>query len=365
MIVPKILPLYLFLDVLRPTVGALGVMLGLVWMLQGVHFLDFVINKGLGLDTFLELTGYLVPMLLVVVLPLACVVGVAWGLRRLSDDNELLVLLATGVGKRRLAAPALLLALGGVALGLLNTLWGEPASMTKFKDLQNNLRTMQGQILLEEGTFNQVGNLMVYLQRRLGPTTLQGLLVHDARDPAHPVTWLAKEGSLGLGPDGTPQLVLDKGMRQEVGTREVSMLEFDRHVMDIRQRLGSSVLAPRMKTREEYGWKELFTEAEAQPRERGKLLAEASKRIFWPLAPLPLVLVAAAFLLQRPQRHVGTLRKLVGIGAVTTVYFSLLMAMQGWLEKMLTTGDVAWVAAPALLPLMVGLWGAWMLGGEA
>lgn len=352
---------YLLRDVTKPALVALGTLLALVWVLQGVRYLDFVINKGLGVGTFLELTGYLVPMLLVVVLPLAVVVGVGWGLRRLHDDNELLVLLATGMGKWKLATPALLLAVAAVAVGYVNALVWLPASTTKFKDLQHNLRTMQGQILLEEGTFNQLGDLMVYLQKRVGPTVLAGLLVHDARVGQPPVTWLAQKGSIELGSDGNPRLVLERGIRQEVGERNVSMLEFERHVMDIRQRLGAGVLAPRMRDRAEYGWRELLAEARENERERGKLVGEASKRLVWPLAPLPLVLVACGLLLQRPRRHGGSLRKMLALGAVVVGYFSALLVLQSVVEKGAADGWLTVLWLPLGLPVLVGCWGIWRL----
>ncbi|MBI1309409.1 MAG: LptF/LptG family permease [Proteobacteria bacterium] len=353
------LPRYVLTDVVKPTLVALGIMLGLVWLLQSLRFLDLIINKGLGVGTFLHLTLLLVPMLLTIIVPLAVFAGCCYAFRRWQDDNELTAVLAGGHSPMRLLWPALLWAMAAVGVGYWIYLNALPASTTAFKDMQYQLRTQEGQLLLEEGTFNQIGdNLMVYLKKRLTPTTLELLLVHDTRTPAQPVTWYARRGHVQLGPDGYPQLVLEDGIRQEIGKDQVSMLEFKSYNLDIRQRLGTQMLQPREREQEEYSLGELLNGAATTTDRKvhDEMLAEANKRLLWPLTPLPLVLLAAAWLLRAPRRHTSSVRLLVGAGVGAIIYQSALMTANSLVEG----GSAVALYGQWLLPVATVAFAVWL-----
>lgn len=322
---------YLFLDAAWPACAALLIMLGILWMLQSLRFLDFVINKGLGFATFLQLTLLLIPMLLTVILPLAMFAGATYAFKRLQDDNEMTSLFCAGRSRWWISGPAMFLAIVSCALAYGNSFYVLPLSTTAFKDMQYDIRTREGHLLLEEGTFNQLGdNLMVYLKKRVGPTELDTLLVHDTRDQGKPVTWMAKHGFVRIGADGYPTIVLTNGMRQEVGARQLSMLEFKEHVLDVRQKLNTSgPIAPRMREREEFDLQELLNARATMPDRVNQLQAEIHKRLLWPLSPLPLVMMAAALLVRPSPRRRSTLGPVALGTALTIGYMGALMAAEG------------------------------------
>lgn len=322
---------YLFLDAAWPACAALLIMLAILWMLQSLRFLDFVINKGLGVGTFMTLTLLLVPMLLTVVLPLALFAGATYTFKRLQDDNEMTSLFCAGRSRWWIARPALMLATIAAALAYGNMFYVLPLSTGRFKDMQYDIRTREGHLLLEEGTFNQLGdNLMVYLKKRVGPTELDTLLVHDTRDADHPVTWMAKHGYVQVGADGYPTIVLTNGMRQEVSSRQLSMLEFKEHILDVRQKLASSGPAtPRMREREEFDLPELLAARETMPDRANQLRAEIHKRLLWPISSIPLVMMAAALLVRPSPRRRSTLGPVSAGIALTIAYIGTLMAAEG------------------------------------
>lgn len=353
------LPRYLLWGALGPTITALVVMLGLVWLLQSLKFLDFVINKGLGLGIFIELTGLLIPLLLTVILPLAVFAGVAFSFRRLGDESELTSLFAAGWSRLWVLAPSLLMALLAVALGYGLHLALLPASTAAFKDLQYQLRNEQADLLLEEGTFNQLGrDLMVYLKRRTTPTSLEMLLVHDTREPAHPVTWMAQSGNLTVGADGQPRLVLHNGIRQDVQPRKVEMLEFEEHALDLKSQLGPTTFGPRQREMEEYSLRDLWDgRGAATGKQRDEMRAEAHRRLLWPLAPLPLVLWAGACLLQVPGRRSSTLKHMAIASAGAIAFMALLMGAKGAAEG----GNTVILYGQWLLPVGLAAYSLWKL----
>lgn len=353
------LPRYVSRDVLKPVVVAMGIMLALVWLLQSLRFLDLLINKGLEFGLFLHLTLLLVPLLLTMIIPLSMFAGACAMLRRWQEDNEITAVLASGRGPMSVLGPLLVWAGAAVVFGYALYLDVLPRSTTAFKDLQYQIRTQEGQLLLEEGTFNQLGeNLMVYLKKRVTPTVLDQLLVHDTRDPKQPVTWYARGGQVVVGPDGYPQLVLYNGLRQEVGLKQVSMLEFKQYNLDIRQRLGQQVLAPRSREQEEYRMPELWQQAASNPdvKIRNEMRSEAHKRLLWPLSPVPLVLLAAAWLLRPSRRHQNSWWLTLAAGVSAVVYLAVLMGLEG-----LAKDGAVWAFYGQWLVPVAGLGAAWVI----
>src|SRR3712207_5203831 len=188
----------------------------LVWLTQSLRFIELVLDRGLSLAVFVELTALLLPSFFAVILPITTFVVTLFVYVRLSVDRELVVLRAAGLSQWRLAAPALLLA--GLSTGtvMLLNLWLVPVSHTAFREWQFEIRNQMAAILLQEGVFSSVGNdLTVYARLRERDGSLRGILVHDARERGAPVTILAEHGRLTLTPQG-PRVTLTTGGRQQV-----------------------------------------------------------------------------------------------------------------------------------------------------
>lgn len=351
------LPRYLLRNAALPTLLAMLVMLSLVWLLQSLKFLDFVVNKGLGLTTFLQLTGLLVPSLLTVILPLATFAGVAYSLKYLADESELTSLFASGWSRGWVLTPALLFALAMVAAGYLLHMAILPASTTAFKNLQYELRSGQSDLLLEPATFNQLGaNLMVYVGERTGPTSFHTLLVHDTRKADAPTTWLAESGRLTVQ-NGSPHLILTNGQQQQVTATRVETLEFAEHNLDLSSQFSPLTLAPRAPELEEYTFAQLwYGHGATTPARRQEMFAEAMRRLLWPLAPLPLALWAGAWLTRVPGRHQGTLKNLSIASAGAIGYVALMMGLRGAAESSSAVLYGQW-----LVPLAVSVFSLWKI----
>lgn len=330
----------------RAAFMATAVLLALVWLLQSLRFLDFLVNKGLGLGVFLHLTGLLIPRLLVVIIPIGVLAGSIMVARRMQDDHETTATLAAGASPWVLVRPLLVLGLAGAGVLYTLMLFILPSSITAFKDLQTELRTQQGQLLLEEGTFNPLGDdLMVYVQRRLSEKSFAQLLVHDTRNPAEPVTWYAKYGEVSLTPEGAPQLKLGQGLRQELGTKGNNVLEFASYALDLSPQLGVSNFKEREPEVEERGLREtwqLRNDTTLSDKNRSALKAEVLHRLTWPLLAIPLALLGAAALMHPPKRKQSSIRGVV-LAAVCGIV--VLGAQFGWLS--LVQGGADWA-----MPLM-------------
>lgn len=318
---------YLFVDMLRPTLVTLFVMLAIIWLMQSLRFMDYIINRGLNVADFVMMTVFLVPSLLVQVLPISFFIGCCFAFKRLQEDSELDALFASGRSRVDVAWPSILSALLFVGIGYVNAFWVLPVSQGQFKTLQYDLRNSRSSLLLEEGTFAPMGkHLTVYVQKRDDNGTLHNLLVYDNSKADQPVTWIADSGVLARNPDGSPQLLLDKAARLEVSDRKLYTLAFDHASIDIMPK--AQPTGVRWKKADERTLGELLSATAADVGARNVYMfhAEIMRRLVWPLSPLPLMLIAAVFLIRDKKSRGGSLTRMLSASVVVLVYLAALTA---------------------------------------
>src|SRR5688572_9795969 len=89
----------------------------IVWLTQALRFIDFIVNQGVSISVFIELTALLIPALLLIILPPAFFCALIFTYHKLKSDNELIVMQSAGLSRWKLAAPALNVAIGVMILG--------------------------------------------------------------------------------------------------------------------------------------------------------------------------------------------------------------------------------------------------------
>lgn len=271
-----------------------------VWLTQSLRLLDLILRKNQPAAVYGEFVLLALPSVLAVVLPPAFFCAALYVLARLRNERELVVLCAAGLSRRSLAGPilraALLLA---VLLGLIH-LWLAPASMARMRTQVYEIRADIAATLLRAGEFRApIRGLTVYVRERHGREVL-GLLVHDNRDPAHPVTYLAARGALLRGPSG-PVLLMEEGIIQRVEDRpgRLSVLRFSRYSYDLSPFLPEA--GPHKKKSAERSLAELFRpEATVDADDRREFHAEGHGRLAAPLYAPAFGLIAATALLSGP-----------------------------------------------------------------
>ena len=287
---------YILKQLLTTAAGVTLALTGVVWLSQSLRFLDFIINKGLSVFSFLRLTLLLMPSVLTVIVPIATLCAVIYIYNRLLSDRELVVLRAAGVSPFGLARPVMALSLICTAIGFALSLYLMPAGFRAFKDEQVVLRTDFSHVLLQEGTFNNLmDELTVYVRVRGDDGKLRGILVHDSRDPDMAVTMMAEWGALVAGPHG-PLFILGQGNRQEVSTddRSLRMLYFDSYGLDLSPL--AETPGDRYREPKERFLNELVREPQTASEEqhRDELLAEAHRRIVTPFNAMALAMIGLA-----------------------------------------------------------------------
>ena len=310
--------LYLVRQLIGPFVLVAFGLTAVIWLSQSLRFIDFIVNKGLSLGTFLYLGMLLMPSFLGAILPISLFCAVLFVYNRLTLDSELISMRAAGRGPWGIAAPILVLAGAVAVLAYAINLYFTPASYREFKDQQFIIRGDFSSLLLQEGVFTPIGSGMTVYVRARGPGgVLLGILVHDERDAERPITMMAEQGALVRSSQG-PRFVLLNGNRQEIDRErgQLSLLYFDRYAIDLVQ--FSEQPGNRWREPRERFIHELLspTASEDDQRNLGKFRAELHQRLLSPLYAFALVLIGLAALLTGDHDRRGQWRRiLVAIGA--------------------------------------------------
>jgi len=164
-----------------------------IWLTQSLRFVDWIVNRGLPLSTFVYIAVLVLPSFLVVILPIALFSAVLFTYNKMQSDSEIVVLRAVGVGPMQLMAPALMVATVVMLLGYALNLYLLPLSYRGFKDLQYQIRSNYSAVLLQEGVFTTIDQGLTMFVREQGRRgELFGLMVHDSRLETKPVTMVAE-----------------------------------------------------------------------------------------------------------------------------------------------------------------------------
>ena len=314
---------YLLLQLVGPFLLVTLSLTAVVWLSQSLRIIDLIVNKGLSLSAFLLMSMLVLPTFLGAILPIAFFCALLFVYNRLTIDSELVSLRAAGVSQWSLAKPALAMATIIVVVSYAIGMYVMPVSHREFKERQFVLRSEHSALLLEEGSFNTLTEgVTVYIRGREGGS-LNGILVHDAREKERPVTMMAERGLLVQTDEG-PRFILFNGHRQQVDrdSARLSLLNFERYTMDLgefAQREGARWREPRERFVDEL----LDPDSEGAERMRSKFLSEAHNRIVSPLFAYTFAVIGLAALLLGNVDRRGQWRRIL-VAIVAAVAFEAL-----------------------------------------
>ncbi len=309
----------------RATMGAFLITLVsltiVIWFTQAMRDFDLITSQRQTLLVFIGITGMIIPLLVMMIAPIALVMAAAHVLNKLSSDSEIIVMNAAGVSPWRLLRPFLACAAVVSLILAVIAAYISPRSLRELRDWGAQVRADILTNIVQPGRFTTVGgNLTFHIADRKPDGLLVGIFVDDRRDPNMHSTYLAEQGEIEKN-DAASFLVLQGGsiQRLEGGQRDPRIVTFDRYAVDLTQFAGNAQNVV-YTVREQYIWDLLWPRSDdalyaAQP---DQYRSELHDRLATPLYPFAFVILAFAFL-GPPQttRQSRTLALLGMIGAVS------------------------------------------------
>lgn len=311
--------------IFRATMGAFLIILVsltiVIWFTQAMRDFDLITSQRQTLLVFVGITGMIIPLLVMILAPIALVMAAAHVLNKLSSDSEIIVMNAAGISPWRLLRPFLAAATVVSVLVAVIAAYGSPRALRELRDWGAQVRADILTNIVQPGRFTTIGgNLTFHIADRRPDGLLVGIFVDDRRDPNVHSTFLAEQGEI-VKNDKASFLVLQGGsiQRLEAGQRDPRIITFDRYPFDLSQ-FSTGPQNVVYTVREKYIWELLWPRADdtlyaSQP---DQYRSELHDRLATPLYPFAFVILAFAFL-GPPQttRQSRTLALLGMIGAVS------------------------------------------------
>ncbi len=344
--------------IFRTTLGAFLVVLvsltAIIWVTHALREFDLVTTQGQNVLVFLGITSLTIPLLVLVIAPLALVIAVAHVLNKLSTDSEIIVMNAAGMSPWRLFRPFFAMAILVSLLVAAISVYLAPQALRQLRHWITEVRADIVTNIVQPGRFTIIEQgLTFHIRARQPNGQLLDVLLDDQRNDRERITLLAERGHIAKNEHGS-YLVLENGslQRHEAGRRDPEIVRFADNYFDLSQfAAGPQTIVYSM--RERYLWELLRPDPNdpAFKAQQGKARAELHDRILAPLYPFAFVMIAYVFLgAPRTTRESRTWSILGVIAGVVLVrvggFVGIVLGMQT--PPMLAVGYVMILATVAL-----------------
>lgn len=291
---------YVFRTILMSFAVVLISLTGVIWITQALRGIDLMTSQGQTIVTFLGFTSLLIPVLVLVIAPIALMIAVTHTLLKLAADSEVIVINAAGMSPMRLFRPFLF---ATIIVSLIVAFIGSflaPDGLRRLKRWDAEITADVLTNILQPGRFAQLdANLTIRIRERQPGGLLSGIFVDDRRDPKETVTILAERGSILKNQDGS-FLILEDGnlQRFETGKSDPAIVVFGRYAFDMSKFSNRSSSDVAYGIREKY-LTELLWPASDDPIYKATPLefrSEMHDRLLAPIYPFAFAAVTFAFL---------------------------------------------------------------------
>lgn len=285
--------------VFRQAAGAVLLILlslsGVVWIAIALRQLNVVTSQGQDAWMLIKMTTLALPNLLAIIAPFALLIATLHTLNRLNTDSELIVLTAAGATVWTIARPLIALAIiVSASVALVNHI-GMPWSLRLLREYVVQMRTDLLTQVIQPGRFNSPEQgLTFHIRERSLNGELQGLIMHDTRDPKQSQSYLAENGLIVKDGKGA-YLIMTQGhiLRRADVKEPAQIIVFDKYAVDLERFESKTADDNDLRPRERY-FDELANPGDSPSfkSEPGKFRTELHERFSNPLYPIAFVLIA-------------------------------------------------------------------------
>jgi len=198
---------------------------------------ELFVNKGIPLGYILTLLYFLLPSFLVLTIPMATLLSVLLTFNRLSGDNEITALKASGVSLYQMTPPVLLLALSTTLATTFLSLYSLPRANQASRSLLYEMASSRAHAGVRERVFNDEFEGLVLYVERVTPRTFQweNVFISDSRNVAETHTIIARQGMVLSDPHLLiVTLRLKNGAIHKLGDQPNAYQKIDFNTYDLR-----------------------------------------------------------------------------------------------------------------------------------
>jgi lipopolysaccharide export system permease protein len=237
----KLLTRYILRELIGPLIFALSTLTALLLLQQVEKQFGNLVGKGLGWGVIGEFFLLSIPFIIAMTMPMGVLVAVLYAFSRLTAENEVTALRASGISVMRLVRPAILF---GAMLGLLMLVFNDqvlPRSNHRLRTLQTDIARKKPTFALREQVINEVMPGKLFLRTsHIDESTdrMREVTIYNFDDPERRKTIYSDSGVMGMTPDQKDlQMTLHDGYMQQIprdNLGELTRLYFRTNLVRVR-----------------------------------------------------------------------------------------------------------------------------------
>jgi lipopolysaccharide export system permease protein len=289
---------YIFRTIFGAFLLVLFNLTAVIWITQILRQVDLITNQGQTILVFLRITSLLLPILMLVIAPIAMVMAICYALIKLNGDSELVVMNAAGISPRRMFRPVLAASLVVAVFVAYIAADLAPRLQRKMGLEIAKVRTDVVANIVRPGAFISVDHgLIFHIRERRSENQFRGIFIDDTRDPDERTTIVAEYGQIVQREDESFLVMRDGNVqRRRAKEHDPTIVVFDQYAFDLTR------LAPAPQVN--VGLREMFLWDLAFPPADNPILKsspaqfriELHERLLAPLYPLAFSMIAFAVL---------------------------------------------------------------------
>jgi lipopolysaccharide export system permease protein len=293
-----------------------------IWITQILREVDLITNQGQTILVFLRITGLLVPILMLVIAPIAIVIAVSYALTKLNGDSELVVMNAAGISPRRAFRPVFLSCLVVAIFVAYLSAFLAPWLQRQMALEIAKVRTDVVSNIVRPGAFKSVDRgLIFHIREKHSENQFRGVFIDDTRTPDERITIVAEYGQIVNRGDSAFLIMRDGNIeRRRAKERDPAIVVFDQYAFDLTR--VTPALQVNVGLREKYIWELAFPAADdpVMKMSPAQFRVALHERIYEPLYPLAFGFIAFAILgFPRTTRQSRAVSSFAVIAAVATL----------------------------------------------
>ncbi|MBI3754379.1 MAG: LPS export ABC transporter permease LptF [Deltaproteobacteria bacterium] len=199
---PRIINFYIFKEIAGPFALSVAIFAVVSLLSRVLKLVELMVNYGIGPFLILKFIVFIMPSFLIYIIPMSFLIAVLIVYNRLSSDNEITAMKASGLSIARISLPVAWMALLAYLISTFLTLYAFPWGNISSKRLLYDIAKTKASLGLKEKAFNDVFDGLILYADRIKPETneLEGVFISDHRDEKDNYIIAAKKGIISSEP---------------------------------------------------------------------------------------------------------------------------------------------------------------------
>ncbi|MBI4680200.1 MAG: LptF/LptG family permease [Nitrospirae bacterium] len=199
-----------------------------LFMEKFVRLSRIILGKGVTIADIAKIFLFLEPSILLLSIPMAILTAVFLTYGRMSADNEVVVLKASGMNLWSISRPAVTLSVIGFIILLFISVYVLPRSMQSFKKTIQESIIKRASMTFDEGAFSTVFKQTVLFVKEILPgDRFRGIFIYREGNTRTPLVIIAESGEIYSNPkEGVINLNMHNGVIHTFGEKSSSEVNF-------------------------------------------------------------------------------------------------------------------------------------------